>query len=133
MSSGLILADTSAWVEYLRGTGSPENDRMRSLMTTGDLLVTEPVLLEVLAGARDDRDWRRLRRLLGTCDFAKVDAPRDWVDAAALHRRVRLAGRTIASMLDCLVAVVALRVDAAVLHKDADFDAIARQAPLRIA
>jgi predicted nucleic acid-binding protein len=34
--------------------------------------------------------------------------------------------------VDCLVAVVALRADVPILHRDADFDAIAACLPLRI-
>jgi predicted nucleic acid-binding protein len=67
------------------------------------------------------------------CEIATVQSPGDWVNAAALLRRMHLAGRTIASALDCVVAVVAMRLDAAVLHKDRDFEAIAEVVPLRLA
>jgi hypothetical protein len=49
----VILADTSAWVEYDRATGSGVDRRMTELI--GDersMLVTEPVAMEVVAGAR---------------------------------------------------------------------------------
>ena len=51
----MILADTSAWVEYDRATGSPADNRLTELITDARLLrVTEPVVMEVLSGARDD-------------------------------------------------------------------------------
>lgn len=102
-------------------------------MRDRSLVVTGPVLMELLAGARDDEEWRDLQRLTFAFDFAHLQSPIDWIDAAALQRRVRGAGQTIASRLDCLIAVIAMRIDAAVLHKDRDFDAIADVAPLRIA
>jgi predicted nucleic acid-binding protein len=61
----MILADTSAWVEYDRATGSAVDRRLMTLIAAdGPLAVTEPVVMEVLAGARDDRREADLRRLL---------------------------------------------------------------------
>jgi predicted nucleic acid-binding protein len=47
----VILADTSAWIEYDRATGSPVDERVAALIATdGPLVVTEPVIMEVVAG-----------------------------------------------------------------------------------
>ena len=52
----MILADTSAWVEYDRATGSVVHRRVAELIAGDGLLsVTEPVIMEVLAGARSDQ------------------------------------------------------------------------------
>ena len=46
----MILADTSAWVEYDRATGSSVDLRLSDLVATeGPVAVTEPVVMEVLA------------------------------------------------------------------------------------
>ena len=53
----MILADTSAWVEYDRATGSTADLRLRDLIAAdGPVAVTEPVIMEVLAGARTDNE-----------------------------------------------------------------------------
>jgi predicted nucleic acid-binding protein len=57
----------------------------------------------------------------------------DYEDAAALYRQCRRAGKTLRSLTDCLIAVVAIRASAELIHADPDFDTIARFAPLRIA
>lgn len=49
-----------------------------------------------------------------------------------LYRACRRGGETIPKMNDCLIAAVAIRNDASVLHRDADFDVLARHTPLRI-
>lgn len=56
----MILADTAAWIEYDSGTGSTVDQRMTELIASeGPLAVTEPVVMEVLAGARTNaRDSR---------------------------------------------------------------------------
>ncbi len=61
----MILVDTSAWVEFDRRTGGPVDERLAQLIaSTDDVTVTEPVVMEVLAGARDDRREHNLRRLM---------------------------------------------------------------------
>ena len=61
----MILADTSAWIEYDRATGSAVDLRLRDLIAAdGPIAVTEPVIMEVLAGARSDAREADLRRLL---------------------------------------------------------------------
>ena len=61
----MILVDTSAWVEYDRATGSTVDRRLTELIATdAELAVTEPVVMEVVAGARNDQREKDLRRLL---------------------------------------------------------------------
>jgi predicted nucleic acid-binding protein len=87
-------------------------------------------MLEVLAGARDELHARALRRLLGRCAFLALEEPSDHEVAASLYRACRRGGATVRRLPDCLIAAVALRNGAELLHRDSDFDAIARHAPL---
>jgi len=130
----VIFADTSAWVEYLRGTGSRVHRRLRALLDEDVRLATnEVVVMELLAGARDDSHSERLRRLILGCEFLPLAGLSDYENAASLYRRCGIAGKTIRSLTDCLIAVVAIRAGAEILHADRGFDTIARYAPLHIA
>ena len=129
----MILVDSSAWVEFLRATGSPAHLRLRSALQGGeDLACTDVVLMEILAGARDDDDRDRLRRLLYGLEFLAVEGPADHEQAADLYRLCRKGGETPRKLTDCLIAAVAIRNDAELLCEDADFLAVARHAPLRL-
>jgi predicted nucleic acid-binding protein len=130
----VILVDSSAWVELLRGTRSPVHLSLKAALRGGDeIATTDVVVMEILAGASDraDRDW--LRRLLYGQPFLAVDGPADYESAAELYRLCRAAGETPRKLTDCLIAAVAIRNDAELLCQDADFLTIARHAPLRIA
>jgi predicted nucleic acid-binding protein len=130
----VILIDTSAWVEYLRGTDSAADRRVdRLIAERAEIATTDAVLMEVLAGARSSMHRDNLRRLLAGCEYVATDGPADWERAADLYRVCRKAGATVRALNDCLIAAVALRSGASVLHKDADFDVIARHAELAIA
>ena len=75
----MILADTSAWVEYDRATGSAVDHRLTQLIDTGGpVAVTEPVIMEVLAGARSDAREADLRRLLLRFHLCPFDAVADF-------------------------------------------------------
>ncbi len=130
----MILVDSSAWVEYLRRTGSPVHLRVRMALEEKkvELASTDVVLMEVLAGARDDGDRDRLRRLLYGRTLLAVEGPLDYEQAAELYRACRRQGETPRKLTDCLIAAVAIRNQAQILHADADFDVIARHTPLRL-
>ena len=123
----MILADTSAWVEYDRATGSAVDRRVAELIgSDGPLAVTEPVVMEVLAGARDDAREAQLRGLLLRNELLGVDPVADFDSAARIYRRCRAAGVTPRGMIDCMVAAVAWRRGATLLAHDADLDRVAR-------
>lgn len=129
----MILVDSSAWIEFQRATGSAVDERLTQAIETEEPLATLGlVVLEVLAGARDERQARNLRRLLDRCSFVPLEEPSDWELAAALYRACRRAGTTVRRLPDCLIGVLAMRVGADLLHQDADFDAIAQHAPLAV-
>jgi predicted nucleic acid-binding protein len=122
----VILADTSAWVEYDRATGSTADLRLRDLIAAdGPVAVTEPVIMEVLAGARTDAREADLRRLLLRFHLGQVDPVADFEGAARIYRRCRQAGITPRGLVDCLIAAVARRHEATLLTCDIDLDRVA--------
>jgi predicted nucleic acid-binding protein len=126
----MILIDTSAWIEFLRDTGSPVCKRVDDLLSRR-LATCDPVRMEVLSGARDERHLQSLRRLLARASLLPV-GPVDYEAAATHYRTCRRSGETIRKLIDCLIAAVAIRANVPILHADSDFDVIARHTPLRI-
>jgi predicted nucleic acid-binding protein len=123
----MILADTSAWVEYDRATGGPVDLRLTRLIAEdGPLAVTEPVVMEILAGARTDQREGDLRRLLLRFQLLRVDAAADFHGAAHIYRRCRRVGVTPRGLVDCMIASAALRHDAIILAHDVDMDRLAK-------
>src|SRR4030081_1722418 len=117
----MILADTSAWVEYDRATGSAVHRRVAELIAgDGPLSVTEPVIMEVLAGATNAQRALDLRRLLSRFTLLRFEAVADFDAAARIYRRCRGAGFTSRGMVDCMIAAVAWRSGASLLAQDVD-------------
>ena len=125
----MILIDTSAWIEFLRDTGSPVCLLVDELLSE-EIAVCDAVRMEVLAGARDEFHLMDLRRLLARAVMLPT-GPTDYEDAAALYRRCRRQGETVRKLIDCLIASIAMSAGASVLHQDADFGVLARHAGLQ--
>lgn len=130
----MILVDTSAWVEFDRATASPVDNRLTELIATSDdVAVSEPIIMEVLAGARNDRQERDLRRLMDRFTLLRFDAPVDFDGATRIYRACRRAGVTPRGMVDCMIAAVALRSGASLLTADSDLDHVARVMKIQLA
>jgi predicted nucleic acid-binding protein len=128
----VILVDTSAWVEFDRGTGSAVDERLRAVMRAGEVAVCEPVLMEVLAGARDERRADELRQLLTSFLWLPVQPVADFEGAARVYRICRRAGLAPRGLTDCMTVSMALRSGSSLLAADRDFARMAEVLPLRL-
>lgn len=125
----MILIDTSAWVEFLRDTGSPVCLLVEELLSD-EIATCDAVRMEVLAGARDEFHLRDLRRLLARAVLLPT-RPTHYEEAASLYRHCRRQGETVRKLIDCLIASVAIGERIPILHRDVDFDVLARHAGLQ--
>ena len=128
----MILVDTSVWVDLLRGTPTPTAVSLRTLLASDPTSVVccEPIAMELLAGATA-RSLPSVERLVTGLESLPVDPATDFRSASAIFRAVRASGHTVRSLVDCLIASVAIRHGAALLHNDVDYDRIAAVTPLR--
>ena len=128
---GVVLLDTSAWVEYLRATGSPVCVEVRRLLREDQVAVvtTPPVVMELLAGPTDPRVVEQVERLVDGLVGLPLDVDLDFRAAAAAARASRARGETVRSVVDCLIAAVAARTGVPILHQDRDFLLLAAVLP----
>ncbi|HZL55315.1 MAG TPA: PIN domain-containing protein [Solirubrobacteraceae bacterium] len=133
MSEALALLDTSVWARIRDGrlVGS-DAERILSRLECGGLASTEPLLLEMRYSARDGREFALLAEELGALPLLELDHAA--VDGA-LQAQAKLAANPRISHrvkpVDLLVAAVADRHGAGVLHYDSDYDLIAKHTDLR--
>lgn len=123
----MSLVDSSVWIDYLRGTGSRADLALTALhqSATDSVHTTAPIAMELLMGPTNELALRRLERVLDAATNLTVNPEIDFHAGAEIYRAVRRNGKTIRKAMDCLIAAVAIRHDVLLLHKDADFEAIA--------
>lgn len=130
----MVLVDSSVLIDFFRGRDTPAVRRLAELEAGGEANWALPFVCfqEILQGARDEREWKLLRR---TLESQEIVGPREalavHLEAARIFFDCRRKGLTVRSSTDCLIAALALERDLALLHDDADFDAIGRVRPLR--
>jgi predicted nucleic acid-binding protein len=91
--------------------------------------VTQLVQLEVRAGTPTGA-LPRVDRLLGAAIQLDVDPRIDFDVAAGLYRATREAGRPVRSLMDCLIAAVAVRTGAIVVTRTGTSTAWLRWPPI---
>ncbi|MEN8238844.1 MAG: PIN domain nuclease [Actinomycetota bacterium] len=129
----MILVDTSAWIEYDRATGSSVDRALESLIASdAPIAATEPVLMEMLGGARDDQVAAQIRRFLTSFEWLPADSAADFEAAARVYRSCRAAGVIPGGFIDCMIAAIAIRTDSELLTADDGFERMARVLPLRL-
>ena len=125
----MYLVDTSVWIDVFH---RPPRIDLRSLVDPDEIVTCLPVAQEVLQGFRDDRAFRVARDAMRALPIVEAPLGRAaFEDAVDLYRVARRTGLTVRSSVDRLIAVCAVRNDLTLLHRDRDFDQIARIAPLR--
>lgn len=123
------LVDTSVWIDFLNGAGRPARDALRRLIgdSPESLAICAPIRMELRMGGNDIARRRLEPVIEGLVDLAVE--PADYDTAADIFRAVRAGGHGVRSSFDCLIAAVAERHGARLVHADIDFVRIAAVVP----
>lgn len=127
----MVVVDASVWIDYLRGTPTPEAEWLDQELGARPLGLTDLTLCEVLQGV-SDREAADVRdRLLALSVFPTGGAELA-LAAADNYRRLRDRGFTVRKTIDCWIATFCLREDHTLLHRDRDFDPFEQFLGLRV-
>jgi predicted nucleic acid-binding protein len=125
----VILVDTSVWVEVLRDKTGRIVKVFRERAGDEIIAFSRFTQLELLQGAKNEQEWQRLDTYLSTQYYLEA-TENTWRDAARIYFELRKNGITINSPIDCCIAQLAIETQVLLLHRDKDFERIARIRPL---
>ena len=123
-----MLVDTSVWIQWLRGWKTPQTLMLNFLLDEADAWLAPVILQELMQGARNEVNARRLRAEF-TDQPMLMPSVQTHLAAGELYARCRWRGVTIRSPHDCLIAALAIEHGAILLQDDRDFAQIASVAP----
>jgi len=128
----MVLVDTSVWIGFFNGARSRQADQLDALLGSGQLLLGDLILAELLQGFSRDADYRRALDLVA--DIPCVDlVGQDIAVLAAQHfRALRRRGQTVRKTIDVLIGTFCIVHDHELLHADKDFNVMARYLGLRV-
>jgi predicted nucleic acid-binding protein len=125
-----MLIDTSVLVALFRDRSGAAAHALRELLDEHPYYLTRFTQMELLQGARDEKEWLRLSDYLADQDYLEMEED-GWASAARLYFDLRRRGLTVRSVIDCCIAGIALQHGVTLLHNDRDFLAIAKLRALK--
>jgi predicted nucleic acid-binding protein len=118
----MVIVDTTVWVDYLKGAGTPEVEWLDRETSRQRLGLLDLMACEVLQGLSTDQEAVRVLRHLRRFEIFQTGGIDLAVAAARNYRALRSRGRTVRKTIDCLIATFCIEQNHAVLHNDRDFD-----------
>jgi hypothetical protein len=126
----MIVVDSSVWIDYLRGTDTPQAEKLDILIGQKSLIVGDVILCEVLLGVSSEREARTVENALRQFDLVPMLGVEQALRAAALYRTLRSKGITIRKTVDLIIGAWCIAHGAMLLHKDRDFTLLEQHAGL---
>ena len=124
----MILIDTSVVIQLLRDRTGAAAKAWRKLSARQDIVLCRPCQLELLQGARNEEEWESLDSYLDGQDYIETE-PAHWRDASRIFFDLRRAGLTVRSVVDCMIAQLAIENRLTLAHQDRDYEIIHRVRP----
>ncbi|MBI3582873.1 MAG: PIN domain-containing protein [Nitrospinae bacterium] len=128
--SELVLIDTSTWICFFARKGFNEVKKVVSLLLDDDrAAISGPVLLELVQGVRTEKEKGDIQDLIKGLHWLTV-SDTHWHKAADLAFKMRRKGVTT-SGVDTIIATLAIEYECLLLHRDSDYEMIAKHSSLR--
>ena len=129
----MILVDSSVWIDYFRGTTTPQVEMFDALLGSEPLVVGDLIMAEVLQGFQSDRDFNQAKHLLMSFEIVNIVDPKIAIQAARNFRTLRALGITVRKTIDTLIATHCIQHGLILLHSDKDFEPFSSHLGLRVA
>jgi predicted nucleic acid-binding protein len=127
----LTLVDSSVWIDYFKGTITPQTETLDSLLGRELLAIGDLILTEVLQGFVDERSFNEARKMLNSLTVVDLCGQEIAIQAARNFRALRKLGVTVRKTIDTVIATRCIESDYDLLHDDRDFDPFVKHLGLR--
>src|SRR4051794_21991414 len=100
----MILVDSGVWIDYFRGTVTPQTNRLESLLGVEPLATGDLILAEVLQGFGSERDFNQAKKLMTSLEIVDLVGQSIAIQAAKNFRVLRSLGITVRKTIDTVIA-----------------------------
>ncbi len=118
----MIMVDSSVWIDYFRGTPTPQTDRLDALLGTEPIVMGDLILAEVLQGFASERDFNQALKLMTALVVVNLAGRDIAIQAARNFRHLRAQGVTVRKTIDTVIATYCIENELPLLFSDRDFD-----------
>jgi predicted nucleic acid-binding protein len=128
----MIVVDSSVWIDAFNAKETKQSLQLMALFGKKSIAIPDLALTEVLQGAREERHFQTILRLMNTVEVMPTTSPNVAVQAARNYRILRAMGITVRKTIDTLIATRCILDRHELLHSDRDFDPFVEHLGLRV-
>ena len=118
----MIVADTSAWIDYVRGIHARHTDILDRELLHHRIITGDIIIAEFLQGFRDEQDFKKAQQIMDSLEYHDFVGKKIAVQSAINFRRLRQKGITVRKTIDVIIATFCIENDFQLIHNDRDFD-----------
>ncbi|MEN6490974.1 MAG: PIN domain nuclease [Rectinema sp.] len=128
----MIIADTSVWIDYVRGINAPhtdllDNELLHDRVATGDIII-----VEFLQGFREEKDIKVAKQIMDRLEYYDFLGKGMALITAANYRKLREKGVTVRKTIDVIIGTFCIEKGFELLHNDRDFDPMEKYLGLKV-
>lgn len=128
----MIVVDSSVWIDYFNGKPTKQAILLDSLLGSELIVIGDIILVEVLQGFRNDKDFKQAKNLLDTLIFQEMLGKEQAVQCVDNYRLLRKKGVTVRKTIDVIIATYCVTNNLPLLHSDKDFNPIEKHLNLKV-
>ena len=117
----MMMVDTSVWIDYFNGKNSEKTNILDVALSEGDVVIGDLILLEILQGFRNDKDYNEARKNLIHLDIYELFGKEMIEKCSDNYRSLRKKGITIRKTADVIIATFCIENNMPLLFSDRDF------------
>jgi predicted nucleic acid-binding protein len=128
----MIVADTSAWIDYFRGVVAAHTDTLDSCLETHRIIIGDLIIAELLQGFKSDKDYLAAKRIIENLHYLDFVGKTIAIKASENYRYLRSKGVTVRKTIDVIIATFCIENNFELIHNDRDFDPMEKLLGLKI-
>lgn len=128
----MIVADTSAWIDYFNGIVAPHTDILDSDLQNSRIIIGDLITAELLQGFKSDKEYHSAKLLIEKLQYQDFVGRKIAIKAADNYRYLRSKGITMRKTVDAIIATFCIENNYPLIHNDRDFDPFEQHLGLKI-
>ncbi len=125
-----VLIDTSVWIDFFRKRNVDLIEKIRTLLETGKAVYAGIIALELINGAKGQKELQALNDVFGTMERIEEEKNTHF-NAGMMGYELARKGHTL-SVVDLLIAQIAIENDVSLMTFDEHFKIIAKHGRLNL-
>ena len=128
----MIVADTSAWIDYFNGISSPHTDLLDKDLENNRIVIGDLIIAELLQGFKNEREYNLARNLIEHLEYRDFAGKKIAIKTAENYRFLRKKGITVRKTIDVIIATFCIENNYQLIHNDRDFDVMEKCLGLKV-